>query len=132
MRGWYSAADVLCYPSLAEGFGLVTIEAMSQGLPVVASDIAVFGEYLTDGVDALLPAAGDADALAAALRRVLDEPGLAHRLRVAGEKTAESYTWAAAAAAHEHIYAELTERRPRRGDQGEKVVTEDRQTTSCP
>ena len=107
LAGWYAAADVLCYPSLVEGFGLVTIEAMSQGLPVVASDIAVFGEYLTDGVDALLPAAGDADALAAALRRVLEEPGLADGLRAAGARTAQSYTWAAAADAHERIYAEL-------------------------
>ncbi len=108
LAGWYAAADVLCYPSLVEGFGLVTIEAMSQGLPVVASDIEVFGEYLTDGGNALLPAAGDADALAVALRRVLEEPGLADRLRAAGEETAQTYTWEAAAKAHEQIYAELT------------------------
>lgn len=108
LAGWYAAADVLCYPSLVEGFGLVTIEAMSQGLPVVASDIDVFGEYLTDGVDALLPAAGDPDALAAALRRVLAEPGLADRLRAAGETTAQGYTWDAAAQAHEQVYATLT------------------------
>ena len=107
LGGWYAAADVLCYPSLVEGFGLVTIEAMSQGLPVVASDIEVFGEYLTDGVDALLPAAGDQDALAAALSRVLNDEGLADRLRTAGQKTAASYTWDAAAKVHEQIYAEL-------------------------
>lgn len=106
LAGWYAAADVLCYPSLVEGFGLVTIEAMSQGLPVVASDIDVFGEYLTDGVNALLPAAGDAEALATALRRVLQEPGLADGLRQAGRKTAETYTWSASAQAHAQIYAE--------------------------
>jgi glycosyltransferase-like protein len=108
LGGWYAAADVLCYPSVVEGFGLVTIEAMSQGLPVVASDIDVFGEYLTDGVNALLPAAGDPDALAVALRRVLAEPELADRLRTAGETTAQSYTWDAAARAHEQIYTALT------------------------
>jgi len=112
LAGWYAAADVLCYPSLVEGFGLVTIEAMSRGLPVVASDIEVFGEYLTDGVNALLPAAGDAEALARALRRVLEEPGLADRLTVEGEKTAGNYTWAAAAQAHQQIYAELAATQP--------------------
>jgi glycosyltransferase-like protein len=107
LAGWYAAADVLCYPSLVEGFGLVTIEAMSQGLPVVASDIEVFGEYLTDGVNALLPCARDPDALAAALHRVLTDPPLRDRLRAAGETTATAYTWEAAAEAHARIYAEL-------------------------
>jgi glycosyltransferase involved in cell wall biosynthesis len=107
LAGWYAAADVLCYPSLVEGFGLVTIEAMSQGLPVVASDIEVFGEYLTDGANALLPEAGNPHALAAALHRVLSDVALRDRLRAGGEATAQSYTWDAAAAAHARIYAEL-------------------------
>jgi glycosyltransferase-like protein len=107
LAGWYAAADVLCYPSVVEGFGLVTIEAMSQGLPVVASDIEVFGEYLTDGVNALLPEAGDPGALAEALQRVLTDAALRNRLRAAGEATARSYTWDAAAQAHMQIYADL-------------------------
>ena len=107
LAGWYAGSDVLCYPSIAEGFGLVAIEAMSQGLPVVASDIEVFGEYLTDGEDALLPAAGDPDALATALHRVLHDAALRDRLRGAGAATARSYTWAAAATAHATIYADL-------------------------
>jgi glycosyltransferase-like protein len=107
LGAWYAAADVLAYPSLKEGFGLVTIEAMSQGLPVVASDAPVFGEYLTDGVDALLPAAGDPAALAAALRAVLTDAGLRERLRVAGPAVAARFTWDAAATRHAEIYAEL-------------------------
>lgn len=107
LGGWYAAADVLCYPSLVEGFGLVTIEAMSQGLPVVASDIDVFGEYLTDGRDALLPTAGDPGALAGALRRVLVDAELRARLATAGAATAEAFSWAAAATAHTQIYADL-------------------------
>ncbi|WP_433289460.1 MSMEG_0565 family glycosyltransferase [Pseudonocardia sp. CA-142604] len=107
LGAWYAAADVLAYPSLKEGFGLVTIEAMSQGLPVVASDVPVFGEYLTDGVDALLPAAGDPAALAAALHAVLTDDGLRERLRVAGAAVAARFTWDAAAARHSDIYTEL-------------------------
>jgi glycosyltransferase involved in cell wall biosynthesis len=107
LGAWYAAADVLAYPSLKEGFGLVTIEAMSQGLPVVASDVPVFGEYLTDGVDALLPAAGDPVALAGALLAVLTDAGLRERLRVAGSAVAARFTWDAAAARHAEIYADL-------------------------
>ncbi|MDT7706675.1 MAG: hypothetical protein QOG20_2282, partial [Pseudonocardiales bacterium] len=91
-----------------------TIEAMSQGLPVVASDIEVFGEYLTDGVNALLPAAGDPDALAVALRRVLGDTDLREGLRAEGQATVKAYTWAAAAAAHVGIYEELAATAPGR------------------
>jgi glycosyltransferase-like protein len=104
---WYAAADVLVYPSLKEGFGLVTVEAMSRCLPVVASDLAVFGEYLTHGVDALLPPAGDPDALAAAIRAVLSDPALGERLRRAGSATAARFTWAGSAKRHAEIYAEI-------------------------
>jgi glycosyltransferase-like protein len=106
LGAWYAAADVLAYPSLKEGFGLVTIEAMSQGLPVVASDVPVFTEYLTHGESALLPAAGDPVALAAALRAVLTDVPLRDRLRVSGSAVAARYTWATAAARHAEIYAE--------------------------
>ncbi len=106
LAGWYAAADVLCYPSTVEGFGLVAIEAMSQGLPVVASDIEVFREYLVDGVDALLPAVGDPDALAGALGAVLADPALRDRLRAAGAATSAAYTWDASSAAHARVYAD--------------------------
>jgi glycosyltransferase involved in cell wall biosynthesis len=103
---WYAAADVLVHPSLKEGFGLVTVEAMSQGLPVVASDVPVFGEYLTRGVDALLPAAGDPEALAAAVRALLTDAGLRGRLRRTAEATAASFTWTNSARKHAEIYRE--------------------------
>jgi glycosyltransferase-like protein len=107
LGGWYAAADVLAYPSLKEGFGLVTIEAMSHGLPVVASDVPVFAEYLTHGESALLPAAGDPVALAGGLRAVLTDARLRERLRTTGHAVAAGFTWAAAAARHAEIYAEL-------------------------
>ena len=110
LGGWYAAADVLVYPSLKEGFGLVTIEAMSQGLPVVASDVPVFREYLSHCVDALLPQAGNPDALAAALRAVLTDGGLRERLRTEGAATAARFTWEASAARHAEIYAALASR----------------------
>ncbi|GAA4675064.1 MSMEG_0565 family glycosyltransferase [Pseudonocardia yuanmonensis] len=108
LAGWYAAADALCYPSTAEGFGLVAIEAMALGLPVVASDLPVFREHLTDGVDALLPAVGEDEALAAALRRVITEPELRASLVEGGARTAARFTWEHSAEVHAGIYAELT------------------------
>jgi glycosyltransferase involved in cell wall biosynthesis len=83
----------------------VTIEAMSQGLPVVASDVPVFREYLSHCVDALLPPAGNPDALAAALRAVLTDYGLRERLGSEGAATAARFTWEASATEHAKIYA---------------------------
>jgi glycosyltransferase involved in cell wall biosynthesis len=78
---------------------------MSAGLPVVASDIPVFREYLRSGRDAVLVPVNDAPALAAALTAILDDPRLADRLRSAGMAVAERFSWARSAAEHQAIYA---------------------------
>jgi phosphatidylinositol alpha-mannosyltransferase len=69
------AADVLCAPSLrGESFGMVLTEAFAAGTAVVASDIAGYRDVVTDGVDGVLVAPGDAQALAEALRDLWEEP----------------------------------------------------------
>ncbi len=103
----YRAADILAFPSVKEGFGLVPLEALAAGLPVVATSIDVLQAFLRDGRNALLVPPGDAAALAAALARVAGDPGLAERLRAEGLRTAAGYSWARAAAAHEPEYARL-------------------------
>jgi glycosyltransferase-like protein len=105
LPGWYAAADVLAFPSTKEGWGLAVLEAMSAGLPVVASDLPVFREYLRPGQDALMVPVDDAGALATALAAVLDDDALAARLRAAGHAVAARFTWAASAAEHQAIYA---------------------------
>jgi glycosyltransferase-like protein len=107
LPSWFAAADVFAFPSTKEGWGLAVLEAMSAGLPVVASDIPVFREYLHDRRDALLVPVADPAALAAALGSVLGDPGLAGRLRAAGRAVAARFTWQASAAEHERIYAAL-------------------------
>jgi glycosyltransferase-like protein len=107
LPAWYAAADVLAFPSTKEGWGLAVLEAMSAGLPVVASDLPVFREYLTAGRDALLVPVDDAAALAAALTEVLDDPELAARLRASALVTAQRFTWARSAAEHQAIYAAI-------------------------
>jgi glycosyltransferase-like protein len=107
LPGWYAAADVLAFPSTKEGWGLAVLEAMSAGLPVVASDLPVFREYLRPGQDALMVPAADAAALAAALGAVLDDAALADRLRAAGREVCARFTWARCAAEHQRLYADL-------------------------
>lgn len=83
----YAAADAFILPSLdrSEAFGLVLLEAMRAGLPVIASAISGsgVGEVVADEITGLLVAPGDADALAHAIKR-LAEPALRHRLGQGG------------------------------------------------
>ena len=62
---------------MKEGWGLAVLEAMCAGLPVIASDLPVFREYLVDGENALLPPVADDVALAAAMRAVATDSGAA-------------------------------------------------------
>ena len=107
LPAWYAAADVLAFPSTKEGWGLAILEAMSAGLPVVASDLPVFREFLSPGQDALMVPVNDAPSLASALASVLDAPDLAAKLRATALATAERFTWARSAAEHQAIYAAI-------------------------
>jgi glycosyltransferase involved in cell wall biosynthesis len=87
----YAGADVFCYPSLLEGFGMPVLEAMAQGAPVVTSAGTATAEVAGDA--GLLVEPTDPEALAAALGAVLDDEALAARLRSAGLARAATYTW---------------------------------------
>lgn len=69
-------ADLVVSPSRSEAFGLVNVEALAVGTPVVASRVGGIPEIVRDGVDGLLVPPDDPQALAAALQRLLDDPGL--------------------------------------------------------
>ncbi len=97
LPAWYTAADVLAFPSTKEGWGLAVLEAMSAGLPVVTSDLPAFLEYLRSGRDALVVPVDDAAALSRALAAILDDPGLAAELRAAGLAVSRQFTWSRAA-----------------------------------
>ncbi len=106
LPGWFGAADSFVFPSVSEGWGLVVLEALAAGLPVVTSDIEVFQEFLTHDVDAVMTETANPASLAAGMARVRDEPGLAARLRANGTATAGRYSWASTARRHLEIYAE--------------------------
>jgi glycosyltransferase involved in cell wall biosynthesis len=87
----YRAADVCVFPSRYEPLGNVVIQAWAHGLPVVAAASQGPAALIRDGEDGLLVPVDEADALAQAVRRLLDDPGLragaaqAGIARVAGE-----------------------------------------------
>ena len=114
LAGWYGAADALAFPSVKEGWGLAVMEAMSTGLPVVATDIPVFREYLTHDQDALLVPPGDPVALAGAMRSLVVDEGLRQRLRAGGDRVAARFTWESAAAEHLRIYESVSASSPPR------------------
>lgn len=104
LASWYHAADAFVFPSVKEGFGLVVLEAMAAGLPVITSDIPVFREFLNDGVGALLTPVGDAAGLATVIRRVVTDAELRSALGALGPGVAAAYTWDACARQHVDVY----------------------------
>lgn len=76
--------DVAVVPSLEEGFGLVAVEAMALGVPVVASRVDGLAEVITDERSGLLVPPADPAAIAAAVLRVLGDPELRRRLADGG------------------------------------------------
>ena len=88
----YRAADAVVFPSeWEEPFGLVPLEAMACGTPVVATGVGGSGEYLVDRVNCLRFPAGDPIALAAAVQRLADDAPLRTRLVARGEATAAAF-----------------------------------------
>jgi glycosyltransferase involved in cell wall biosynthesis len=89
----YAAADaVLCPSRWEEPWGLVPLEAMGLGRPVVATARGGSAEYLRDGVNALVVPPDDPAAVAGAVRRLAEDPGLRARLREGGLTTAREHT----------------------------------------
>jgi phosphatidylinositol alpha-mannosyltransferase len=110
---YLAACDVYLGPAVrGESFGVVLVEAMAAGLPVVASDIAGYTEVVRAGVEGLLVRPRDPAAMAAAVTRVLDEPGLADRLIEAGHARARSFDWAVVVVRIEEIYRRTIEDAP--------------------
>lgn len=95
----YRSADVLCVPSLDEAMGLVVLEALCCGTPVVGARVGGIPSLVRDGENGLLFAAGDATALAAALARLAADRGELARIqtnaRSEATEVAERFSWKA-------------------------------------
>ncbi len=101
----YAGAEAVLSPSRGEGFDLPLLEALACGAAVVASDIPVHVEHFAPAVE-LFPS-GDAEELASAIERVLDDPQRARELRDAGLRLAREFTWERSAAAHVALWREI-------------------------
>ncbi len=105
LSGLLRRAAVLAYPSLYEGFGFPPLQAMTVGVPVVASRAGALPEVLGDGAD-LVPL-GDPDALAGALAVVLDSDSRRANLVARGTARASQFTWDRCAAGLAALYTDV-------------------------
>lgn len=86
---FYTAADMFVFPSLSEGFGMVLAEAMSFGLPIIATTADAIPELVHHGDNGLLVPPHDAGALATAIAQLASDEELCRRLGQSGRKRAE-------------------------------------------
>ena len=90
---YYAAADVCAVPSLTESFGLVALESMACGTPVVGTRVGGLQTLIEDGESGLLVPAGDDTALADAIHSALTDPRLRMHLAHGARERAERFTW---------------------------------------
>ncbi|HNP88183.1 MAG TPA: glycosyltransferase family 4 protein, partial [Kouleothrix sp.] len=89
----YRRADVFCLPSVQEGFGIVFLEAMASGLPVVATSAAAIPEVVPQRQSGMLVPPGDINALVAALIELLGDAALRRAYGLAGQAHVVQFDW---------------------------------------
>jgi len=89
----YRRHDLLVFPSTYEGFGLVLLEAMSQALPVVTTPVGCAPELVRDGDSGVVVPIRDGEALARAVRRLMDSPAERTRIGANGAAAVSSMSW---------------------------------------
>jgi glycosyltransferase involved in cell wall biosynthesis len=93
MAYWYRTHDLFVFPTLFEGDPLTLREAMAAGMAIVTTDMFPMKEILVAGKTALLVPPGDSVALADAVCRLIEEPGLARRLGENARLASRTRTW---------------------------------------
>jgi phosphatidylinositol alpha-mannosyltransferase len=113
LRRYYRTATVFAAPSTgSESFGIILLEAMAAGAPVVASDIAGYRSVLTHDQEGWLVEPGSPGSIAQAIIRLLEDPAVRQRMAAAGQQTARQYDWGVVAPQVLDYYRELLESRP--------------------
>lgn len=105
----YHEASALVHPAITEGFGLVLLEAMLLGTPVIAAAADGPSELIKDGQTGLIVPTGDSDSLAKAIIRLLNTPDLAKTLSDQGMATAEQFSVEKMVAATVNVYRSLVD-----------------------
>jgi len=113
LLSYYHNADIFVLPSITyqnqtEGLGVVLLEAMASGIPVIGSNTGGIPDIIDNDVNGILVPPGDAYALAEAIIKIIDNPEIAERYKIAGLKTVkERFSWDTIAEEFIHIYHEL-------------------------
>ena len=110
---YYKNADIYCAPATGgESFGVVLLEAMAAGTPIVAAANEGYSTVIEHGVDGLLVPPKDDVALAEAIDSLLHDAQLRGRLAANGLRTAERYRWESVAGRVMDYYGSVAEREP--------------------
>lgn len=107
---YYAAADVLVMPSHYESFGMVVVEAMACGTPVVASHVGGMASTILHEQTGLLAPVGDWQAFAQAIIRIVASPSLRDALGAAGVQRAQTYAWSRIGERNLQLYHRLLRR----------------------
>lgn len=105
---WYDASDIFAFPSMLESFGLVILEAMCHQLPVVNTEVGIWGEMMKKEKVGITVPKNDPEALAEAINTLFDNDDLREALGVAGRNMAlKQYTWDIMGEKLEDLYSQL-------------------------
>ena len=106
---YYKSADICVFPSRHEGFGIVILEAMASGIPVIASDIPSFREIVSDGIDGRLFKSQDVDSLSKEVVALYRDPIIRKELTHNALNKVTKYGWEKIAEKYISLYKHLCE-----------------------
>jgi len=106
---YFKSADIFCLPSItiAEAFGIVNLEAMASGIPIVSTRLGGIPDVVEDGKNGLLAEPGDEKSLAKALTYLMENGDAAEKMGNYGNKKVKDYSWEKIAEKTEKIYNKL-------------------------
>lgn len=107
----YASADIFVFPSALETFGLVVVEAMAAGLPVVASRVGGVRDVIVEGQTGYTFEVGDTAAMIEGVRRIMSDPECRQKMGLDARTFAETQTWPAIMDEVVDLYTTLIERR---------------------
>lgn len=119
LPSFYASADIYCSPSIGgETFGIVLLEGMASGVPVIASNIPGYNQVIIDGYNGIFFETGNHLDLAEKIIAVIKENKLRKKIITGGLKTSENFSWEVVALQVENYYIELMKKKRKRQDIG--------------